>query len=172
MGQIDAKLGRRSDAIREEAAAVSLSWQFDPLGGPPVSPKFDRKFDPKASGAQGRLSRLVRTRAAFDSALGEAGESVSASRTFHVSKAGLTPGTADFYVLLSPGATKAEVKFISGTESLRAAAQRLAAVDYYLLFPGKGPARVVRRGALTCSKDITTCDFVLYLPDTTLSLLQ
>ncbi|HEV2248843.1 MAG TPA: tetratricopeptide repeat protein, partial [Terriglobia bacterium] len=168
MGQIDAKLGRRSDAIREEAAAVSLSWQFDP----PVSPKLDQKFDLKAPGARGRLSRLARTPVEFNSAMGEAGDSVSASRTFSISKAGLPPGTADFYVLLSPGAAKAEVKFVSGTESFRAAAQRLAAVNYYLSFPGKGPARVVRRGALTCNKEIRDCDFVLYPSDTAPGLHQ
>ena len=172
MGQIDAKLGRRSDAIREEAAAVSLSSQFNPLKGPSFPPKFDEKFDPKAPGARGRLSRLARTPAEFNSALGEAGDSVSASRTFSVSKAGLAPGTADFYVLLSPGAAKAEVKFVSGAESLRAAAQRLAAVNYYLSFPGKGPATVVRRGALTCNKEIRDCDFVLYPSDTAPGLHQ
>lgn len=167
MGQIDAKLGQRSKAIREEAAAVSLSWQLN-VKNPPALPKFD----PKASGARGRLSRMVRARAAFNSAFGEGGASASASRTFSVSKAGLHDGNADFYVLLSPSATKAEVKFISGTQSLRAAAHRLAAVNYYLLFPGKEPVRVVRRGALTCSKVLPSCDFVLYPSDTTPNLMQ
>jgi len=170
MGQIDAKLGHRDNAIREEAAAVSLSRQFDPMEGVPISSgffrKLDKKFDPKASGPRGRLSRLAGTQADFDSAVGAAGDSVSASRTFSISKAGLHDGTADFYVLLSPGATKAEVKFISGDESLRAAAHRLAAVNYYLMFPGKGPAKVVRRGALTCSKALSACDFVWYPSDT------
>jgi tetratricopeptide (TPR) repeat protein len=177
LGQIDAKLGHRDNAIREEAAAVSLAWPFDPMDGPPILPVSGQKsgkklFDPKASGPQGRLSRLARTPMAFETALRAAGDSISASRTFSVSKAGLNPGTADFYVLLSPGATKAEVKFISGAQNLRAAAHRLAAVDYYLLFPGKGPAKVVRRGALTCSKEMPSCDFVLYPSDTTPNLVQ
>ncbi len=176
MGQIDAKLGHRDNAVREEAAALSLPWPFDPMeGGPSPSGffrKFNKKFDPKASGPQGRLSRLAGTQAEFDSALGTAGDSLSASRKFSISKAGLHDGTADFYVLLSPGATQAEVKFISGDEGLRAAAHRLAAVNYYLLFPGKGPAKVVRRGALTCAKELPACDFVLYPSDTTPNLAQ
>ena len=172
MGQIDAKLGQRSKAIREEAAAVSLSWQFKPLNRPTLPPKFNEKFDLKASDATGRLSRLAKTRAAFNSALGEAADSVSASRTFNISRKGLHDGTADFYVLLSPGETKAQVKFISGTPGLRAAAHRLAAVNYYLLFPGKEPVKVVRRGALSCSKESPSCDFVFYPSDTTPNLAQ
>lgn len=173
LGQIDAKLDRRSDAIREEAAALSLIWQVDPPGPPMSGLKPGKKlFDPKASGPQGQLSRLAETPMAFETALSAAGDSISASRTFSVSKAGLPSGTADFYVLLSPGATKAEIKFISGAEGLRAAAQRLASVDYYLSFPGKGPARVVRRGALTCSKEMPRCDFVFYPADTAPNMVQ
>ncbi|HEX5410802.1 MAG TPA: hypothetical protein VFZ27_02975 [Terriglobia bacterium] len=123
-----------------------------------MPPNFGEKFDPKAPGPRGRLSRLARSPAAFNFALREAGDSVSASRTFSINKAGLPPGTADFYVRLSPGANKAEVKFTSGTKSFRAAAQRLAAANYYLSFPGEGPATVVRRGALTCNKEIRDCD--------------
>ncbi|HEX5410801.1 MAG TPA: hypothetical protein VFZ27_02970 [Terriglobia bacterium] len=43
LGQIDAKLGRRSDAIREEAAAVLLSWQSNPTKGPIVAAEFWRE---------------------------------------------------------------------------------------------------------------------------------
>jgi transglutaminase-like putative cysteine protease/tetratricopeptide (TPR) repeat protein len=168
MGQIDAKLGHRSAAIREEAVAVSLFWQLGVVRSSPASPKFD----PAATGARGRLSHLVKTKAAFASALSKTSDELSASRTFRVSKAGLRPGTADFYVLFSPGATAAEVKFISGTDSLRAAAHRIATLKYYLSFPGKGPAKAVRRGALTCSKAIPTCDFVLYPSDTAPNLMQ
>lgn len=168
MGQIDAKLGRRDNAVREEAAAAEIPVQFKLVKGRMVRPQFDLKADD----AQGRLSRLVRAKAAFDSAINKVTDELAASRTFNISKVGLGPGTADFYVLLSPGATQAEVKFISGTENLRAATQRLAAVNYYLLFPGKGPVKVVRRGALTCSKELPTCNFVLYPSDTTPNMAQ
>ncbi len=168
MGQIDAKLGHRDNAIREEAVAAALPLRFKTVNGRMVGPQFD----PKADGARGRLSRLVRSKAAFDSAMGKTSDELAASRTFSVSKKGMPDGAADFYVLLSPGATQAEVKFISGTESLRAAAPRLAAVNYYLLFPGKGPAKVVRRGALTCSKVLPSCDFVFYPSETTPGLAK
>ncbi|HET7102228.1 MAG TPA: hypothetical protein VFJ52_13830, partial [Terriglobia bacterium] len=168
MGQMDIKLGRRSAAIREEAAAAEIPVQFKMVNGRLVRPQFDLKAD----GAEGRLSRLVRTKAAFDSAINKVADELAASRTFGVSKKGMPDGEADFYVLLSAGAAKAEVQFISGTESLRAAAPRLAAVNYYLAFPGKGPAKVVRRGALTCSKELPACDLVLYPSETTPNLAQ
>ncbi len=98
MGQIDAKLGRRSAAIREEAVAAALPLRFKTVNGRMVGPQFD----PKADGARGRLSRLVRSKAAFDSAMGKTSDELAASRTFSVSKKGMPDGTADFYVLLSP----------------------------------------------------------------------
>jgi hypothetical protein len=73
-------------------------------------------------GRVGRLPAAIYRPLAANTAL-------AASRTFSISKAGLNPGTADFYVLLSPGATKAEVKFISGAQNLRAAAGFLNLAD-------------------------------------------
>lgn len=163
MGQIDAKLGHLSAAIREEAVALSSSGQ----PGLMRSLWAPAKFDPKATGPRGRLSRLAKTKAAFKSALGKVLDELAASRTFSVSKAGLNPGQADFFLLFSSGATAPEVKFISGDDKLRPAVLQIANVHYHFSFPGKGPAKVVRRGALTCSKDIPACDFVLYPADAT-----
>ncbi len=67
-------------------------------------------------------------------------------------------------MLLSLEGKSAEVKFISGSENLRAAGH-LAAVHYNDPFPDNGPTKILRRGVLICSESIATCDFVLLAPE-------
>jgi Flp pilus assembly protein TadD/transglutaminase-like putative cysteine protease len=75
---------------------------------------------------------------------------------------------ADFFVLLSPGAKNPKidaVKFVSGSQDLRPFAEKLRALDFGPMFPDASPAKLVRRGTLTCSATTGSCTFTLILPE-------
>ena len=71
--------------------------------------------------------------------------------------------SGEFFVLVSSGGKVEDTRFISGSEDLRNAGARLAAVKFPVEFPASGVARIVRRGILVCGA--TGCDFTLLLPD-------
>lgn len=168
LSQIDERLGRRRDALREEAMAMSL-YPHPPLPGsssPPASGSSARK----AAAARKRLTRLAGAGAAFDGAVAKAPDELSALRSYRTSMAGLKTGSAQFFVLLVSGDQAAKVKFISGSEGLREASSRLASLHYNVPFPDKAPAKIIRRGIFQCSKLTRNCDLVLLLPDTVRSV--
>jgi Flp pilus assembly protein TadD/transglutaminase-like putative cysteine protease len=75
---------------------------------------------------------------------------------------------ADFFVLLSPGAKNPKVeavKFIGGSQDLRPFTEKLRALDFGPMFPDASPAKLVRRGTLTCSATTGSCTFTLTLPE-------
>jgi len=86
-------------------------------------------------------------------------------RTFNLTKFPNKPGThatAEFFILLAPGPKIADVKFISGSEELRGAAQGLAAAKISAVFPDDHPAQIIRRGVLDCEPEVAGCVFVLF----------
>jgi hypothetical protein len=77
-------------------------------------------------------------------------------------------GSAEFWVLLgtnSDGADVDKVKFISGEEKLRVLEGALQHLKYSINFPDDTPAKILRRGALSCTLEAGNCTFVLMLPD-------
>jgi tetratricopeptide (TPR) repeat protein len=70
-------------------------------------------------------------------------------------------GSAEFFVLLAPGSKVEDAKFISGSEELKSSAKALRPADFKLRFPDEGPARLLRRGILSCF-EYSGCSFVLY----------
>ena len=75
---------------------------------------------------------------------------------------------ADFFVLLSAGASATAnvdgVKFVSGDEALKAAADVIHGAKYEQSFPNDTPAKIVRRGTINCKAGATECTFLLELP--------
>ena len=57
-----------------------------------------------------------------------------------------------------------KVKFINGEEKLRSFEQKLQNLKYAVNFPDETPAKILRRGTLSCSQE-AACRFVLLLPD-------
>ncbi|MFZ3217816.1 MAG: DUF3857 domain-containing protein [Candidatus Acidiferrales bacterium] len=90
-------------------------------------------------------------------------------RTFSVGHLLKENAQADFFVLLSPGAKNPKVesvKFISGSQDLRPFVEQLRAIDFGAMFPDSSPAKIVRRGTLTCSATVgKACTFTLALPE-------
>src|SRR5271154_1075831 len=75
---------------------------------------------------------------------------------------------AAFFVLLSPAAKNPKidaVKFVSGSQDLRPFTEKLRALDFGPMFPDASPAKLVRRGTLTCSATTGSCTFTLILPE-------
>src|SRR5208337_3635129 len=58
-------------------------------------------------------------------------------------------GSAEFYLLLSPGKVE-QVKFIKGDEALKDFAQQLQSTTVAMKFPPGSSAHVPRRGVVTC----------------------
>ncbi len=121
---------------------------------------------------QGRIDAILKSDHKLKPNGQSAKEELQSLRTIDLSsaseKAKLT-GTADFFVLLSGGAgtlARAEgVKFISGDEKLKIFSDPLRTAQYSLIFPDNTPAKILRRGVLSCSSATGNCSFTLVLPD-------
>lgn len=102
-------------------------------------------------------------------------ESTEEARTFSVAQIGGATGNADFLILVG-GAAKAaktgaraeRVKFVSGSETLKAAGAKIEAADFGEMIPPGSAAKVVRRGKLMCTAG--ECKLVLDLPQDVKSL--
>jgi tetratricopeptide (TPR) repeat protein/transglutaminase-like putative cysteine protease len=108
---------------------------------------------------QERLDRLEEE-AKPTPATGARGE-LSDTRTFPVERVTKITSNADFFLAIGPGSRVEDVNFVSGSQELRAAEKTLRAIAFKFPFPDDGPARLVRRGILSCYP-VTGCTFVLY----------
>ena len=146
LGQLYEKLGRKQAAIHMYVLAEA-------------SPDASRgSSDPN-------LVRLVPASAKRDAVVNRAREGLSQMRTVELDKmAGLT-GSAEFFVLFSPGAKVNGVKFITGSEKLRSAAKAIAVAHFKTPLPDDAPTKIIRRGVLVCEGMGLRCDFTLFTPD-------
>jgi tetratricopeptide (TPR) repeat protein len=100
----------------------------------------------------------------------DAQNELSQMRMLHLPRpAGVAPGSAEFFVLIGPGAKVEDVKFISGADQLKPLAKQIAVVHYVAPVPEGSQARLVRRGILMCTGTAPRCDFALIPPDTVFS---
>jgi tetratricopeptide (TPR) repeat protein/transglutaminase-like putative cysteine protease len=145
LGQIYEKQGKKDEAIRTYALAV---------GAPRRVPE-----------TRGRLLALAGSESKAATLSASAGADLSAERTLDLGKLGMGKADGEFYVLLSPGPKVEAVKFIKGDEKLRSLMDRLRSLNYPAPFPDDTPAKIVRRGILSCSSASGECVFVLMLPE-------
>lgn len=149
LAQIYEKQGRREDAIRTYALAMSAE-----------------RPDPKI---RERLAALLgRTDGRDAMAPTNVGQLVH-ERTIALNVTGPAGAAADFFVLLdnrSGGAAVEGVMFISGDEALRRLGDALPKAKYDATFPDSAPARILRRGTLSCAgaDRSSSCRFILMLP--------
>ena len=111
-----------------------------------------------------RLTLLLGGNAQIDELAAQARPKVEEARTFAIKNLWKGNVAADFLILLSPGKVD-DVKFLSGSESLRPLADRLLSLDYGTVFPDASPAKLIRRGTLSCSSASSDCKFTLELPE-------
>jgi len=146
LGQIYEKRGDKEKAIRTYALALS--------GLRPVPE------------TRGRLGGLLGGDDKVDPVVRKYHDELQQMRTTRLNDKPPAAGNAEFWVLLGTnnnGATVDKVKFISGEEKLRTLEGALQHLKYTINFPDDTPAKILRRGTLSCAQD--GCTFVLMLPD-------
>jgi tetratricopeptide (TPR) repeat protein len=117
-----------------------------------------------------RLMLLLGGNAGIDGLVKNAAPELASARSFELKGLLKEDATADFLILLSPaGADGASVKiegakFVSGSESLRPFTDKLMSLDYGAAFPDASPAKLVRRGTLSCAAKSGDCTLKLLVP--------
>jgi tetratricopeptide (TPR) repeat protein/transglutaminase-like putative cysteine protease len=148
LAQIYEKLGEKDEAIR--TYAMSLAG---------IRPTTETRT---------RLAALVGGDTKVSPVVERHRLELQQSRTLRLGKVAPASGTADFFVLMmsSSAGTKLEAaKFVSGEEKLKPLAENLRTASIDFAFPDEVPAKILRRGTLTCSKDTRECEFVMMLPE-------
>jgi tetratricopeptide (TPR) repeat protein len=142
LAQIYEKLGRREDAIKTYALALGAERPAD-----------------------GIRERLVRLSGKTDvDALISANRSLlTSARTFRIDAKGAPAGTAEFFVLFSSAGVEG-VRHVSGDQALRTLAEAIKPASYGRMFPDDVPAKILRRGVLSCSAG-AACTFTLMTPN-------
>ncbi|MGD0964176.1 MAG: DUF3857 domain-containing protein [Candidatus Acidiferrales bacterium] len=150
LAQIFEKRGKKDEAIRTYAIALA-------------APTPD-------SDTRARLMLLLGGNSQIDALIEQAAPALTMLRTLPAGKLLNENAQAEFTVLLSPGRTAPHachvesVRFLGGSEKLRAFADRLRSLDYGSLFPDASPVNLVRRGTLSCWATAPECSLVLHLP--------
>ena len=143
LGQIYEKQGRREDALRAYAAALNA--------------------ERPAQATRDRLTALVGASALESSIRKHAGVLVG-MRSYTVSAPAPAAGSADFFVLIGPGSDVESASFVSGDDKLRPMADHLRKMRLGDVFPSEPPAKLLRRGTLTCQGSgapAPACTFIL-----------
>jgi tetratricopeptide (TPR) repeat protein/transglutaminase-like putative cysteine protease len=147
LAQIYEKSGQKQEAIRMYSEAIAA---------PHADPE-----------TRARLTLLLGENTQIDALAVQAKARLLKSRTFAAGKLLDEKAEADFFILLAPGTKSAKVeavKFITGSPDLRPFAENLRTIDFGPMFPDAAPAKLVRRGTLTCAA-ATSCTFTLILPE-------
>jgi len=148
LAQIYAKLNEKDRAIETFALA---------LAAPHAIPE-----------TRARLTLLLGGNAQIEELVAKAKPELETLRTISIGKVFAEDAKADFFVLLAPGEKKARVeavKFIGGSEALKPIADHLRILDYGAVFPDATPAKLIRRGTLSCTAKTGECAFTLTLPE-------
>jgi tetratricopeptide (TPR) repeat protein/transglutaminase-like putative cysteine protease len=144
LGQLYEKLGQKDKAIRAYALSMASTRPFDET--------------------RPRLAALLGGDAKVDAAVDKARSELTKLRSYAVTNPTKEKADAEFYVVLTPSGVDTssvdDVRFISGNEKLKTAAQNLRALHYNFAFPDDTPTRIVRRGVLSCT-GAAECSFVL-----------
>jgi tetratricopeptide (TPR) repeat protein len=145
LAQVYEKLGRRDEAIRTYALALTA----------------DNPDDMTRTRLTALLGDPRRVQALVDRSRGE----LVRERSITLNRAGPAGATADFFVVFRHGSVET-VTFIEGDRTLASFGDVLRTATYDVLFPDKSEAKIVRRGTVSCAPDASTprCRFVMMLP--------
>jgi tetratricopeptide (TPR) repeat protein len=157
LGQLYEKLGKKQEAAHLYKLALASS------GGGSHTEEIRRHYEQVSGEKSGDIDLPVLRRHDSGPAGSSLEEELSRMRTIQLSPAASTSGSATFSIVFSPGKVD-EVKYLSGEESLKPMAAKIAAAKFNVEFPDAGPVRMYRRGVLVCSK-LSGCDVALLLPD-------
>jgi tetratricopeptide (TPR) repeat protein len=144
LGQIYEKRGDKDRAIKTYALA---------LAAPGAIPE-----------TRARLTLLLGSNSGIDDLVAEAGPELAAARSIRAGNLFAGDAQADFFLAIAPqekSARASAVRFISGSDELRGAGERLKLVNFGEMFPGASPAKLIRRATLTCSVKDAGCRLTL-----------
>ncbi len=148
LAQLYEKLGKKEDAARTYAQAATAPHADEhPLT---------------------QLAALLGDSAKSEEAIKSATNDLLAQRSFKVSKAAEESGEAYFYIVVVPTEKSAKlesVKFIRGDNSLRPATTQIRQINFGEIPTTSPPAKLLRRGKLTCEPSAKTCTLVLDHPE-------
>jgi tetratricopeptide (TPR) repeat protein len=140
LAQIYEKRGLKDKAIQTYAQALAAYKPLPETRGRLAALVGEKKVDPLVQAAKRELADMTSVKLA--SPLKDTKE----------------PVQADFYVVIGPGAKVEDVRFISGSDKLKAMSDALRAASFNIIFPEGAPTRLLRRGTLSCSAE---CVFAL-----------
>jgi tetratricopeptide (TPR) repeat protein len=150
-------LGQLYEARGEKALAIRVYEESLAAGNAPDSTRE-------------RLGKLLGatagSAAAIDAAVKRASAEFVRERTVSLGTAPIT-GKAEFVVLIERaqnGAVARDARFLSGDDKLASLTQRFTAAQFPPILPRGTTARVILRGAVTCSAKSSKCEFVYDRP--------
>jgi tetratricopeptide (TPR) repeat protein len=150
LGRIYETLGDRPAAIQSYRLAVAAGTASDTSG---------------VAEARDRLRKLTSSDLSSSDKTA-AGETLGKLRTTTIPVENKKLGSADFFVLLSPGHVE-DVQFLKGEEALKSSVALLRSATFDTPFPPGSGAKIVRRGILYCGSVPKDCQFTLLPPETT-----
>ena len=142
------KLGRKALADHQRALAQAV---FEPTSPEAIPADPGGRLTPPGTRQQAAV------------------EEVSELRRTKLGKLSNQHGSAEFFVLLAPGGRVEDVKFISGSDTMRTLSKTLASLKFRDPLPDDVPTKLVRRGVLVCPGPGFDCDFTLFTVDTVTS---
>jgi tetratricopeptide (TPR) repeat protein len=152
LGQLYEKLGRRQDAIRYYAMAVTAAHKI------PESEQHLKSLVPDAKEDTAEVEK--------------ARKELEMLRSVRLPWSGGKDAKAEFFLTFdAPSSLDSkplkpdQVKFLSGDESLRPFTAQLQASSFHVQFPDDTPIKLVRRGVLSCEGATHECSMVLMLPE-------
>jgi tetratricopeptide (TPR) repeat protein len=152
LGQIYEKEGRKADAI----------LQYELTLGKLISPPETRP----------RLAALLPAGTDLDAKISNAKTKRAADAGIKFTNSGNVDGNGEAWLVIKPGPTVDAVKFIIGSEELRATAAEIRAVKFPNTFPDSTEIKLLRRACVTCSNHSHECLVGLMPADTVLSVTE
>jgi tetratricopeptide (TPR) repeat protein len=148
LGQIYEKRGENDRAIKTYALA---------LAAPGAIP------DTRA-----RLTLLLGSNSGIDDLVAKSAPELAAARSIPAGNLFAGDAQADFFIALAPADKSSRataVRFISGSEELRAASEKLKLLNFGEMFPDAASAKIIRRATLACSAKDERCSLMLVPAD-------
>ncbi|MFZ0278175.1 MAG: DUF3857 domain-containing protein [Candidatus Sulfotelmatobacter sp.] len=110
--------------------------------------------------------RLARLSPGTIGAVGSTGSGINLYHMRLVKLPRFTPGrcSGEFFLLFGPGPKLEDVRFISGSQNLKAAGKVLTSAKFPVAFPDGSSARLLRRAMVMCVQ-VTGCQALLLTPD-------